>query len=228
MKSLVDLLNSIGITRYPDEWNTLYPEFMKEYKAEGAFFLDPSYIIKTENKIHCLCSCLQTALDASKEIRKKPDLVAYSYVLYAAMKNRELFNSYRGKVMMPQTDDPNLSFAFEMLGVFPLIPHCVTGYEKLRAKGLPENVIRASVRNLEEEILVFEKNNGRKGINNVLFNWQQHYIDADIKRECTFFSTRVSLNINPSENNLKSTLWIFFVIFFVTFARFFQKTPILF
>jgi len=180
MKSLVDLLNSIGITRYPDEWNTLYPEFMKEYKAEGAFFLDPSYIIKTENKIHCLCSCLQTALDASKEIRKKPDLVAYSYVLYAAMKNRELFNSYRGKVMMPQTDDPNLSFAFEMLGVFPLIPHCVTGYEKLRAKGLPENVIRASVRNLEEEILVFEKNNGRKGINNVLFNWQQHYIDADI------------------------------------------------
>ena len=179
-RSLKELLDAIGLQKYPKAWDALYPVYMDMFEKEGPFFLDESYIKETEDDIHCLLSRLDYAIEAGKQVQKNSDLSAFAYLLYASMCDREMYDTYRAEIVLPETDDPALQFAFDAVSIFPLLPHLRKGCEKLRKRGLPEEIIYATMRNLEESILVFENRFERSGLNLTYFNWLLHYVDADI------------------------------------------------
>ena len=179
-KSLSELLNSVYVSSCPHQWYDLYDAYMDAFEQEGAFFLTDEFICASDAEMHCLGSKLDVALAAAKEISKLPDLCAYAYLLYASMKDRSSFDMYSMHIKLPEPPaELESRLAFDMISLYPVLAHLPQGYQSLLEHSVPKDVVFATMRNIEESMLVYAYRFDREGFN-PYFRWIQHYMVGDI------------------------------------------------
>jgi hypothetical protein len=67
MISITDLMKSLNVEKYPERWDKIYHEVMKEYEIDGAFFADEEYITKLNYEFCLFDDWFETILKAAKQ-----------------------------------------------------------------------------------------------------------------------------------------------------------------
>ena len=160
---------ALGVLPLPDEFNEILESVKDEYEREEVFFLDSEYLYEAQKKANVCPRTMSEVIESAEQI--KEDKIASEYALFVcrAMENRELFMKHLKSIDFPEK--------YPFFAFLCLIPAAVKTWEFLSAKGLPEDVINATVGQYEECLFVYKERFDRLGMNKRYFNHLQGYVD---------------------------------------------------
>jgi hypothetical protein len=181
MISIKDLMKKLNIDNYPERWNQIYPEAMKEYEEKGAFFTDEKYIIDLNEKYTLFTDWFDTILSAAMQVRKTPDLLKYAFLLHYALKDRNEFPAEIKNIVAPRASENEKDIlAYDFLLVFPLLPTIPKTARAYEDRGVPEEIIMDTLKTYEGTINSTKDLYGEPGFSFRYLSWLQLYIDAVI------------------------------------------------
>ena len=160
---------ALGVCSFPDEFDKIYESVKAEYEREGVFFLEPESLIAAQKKANVCPRTIAESISAAEEIKKDKLAAEYALFICRAMEERELFMKHLKLIDFPEK--------YPFLAFLCLIPAAVKTWEYLTEKGLPEDVINATVGQYEECLFVYQERFDRLGMNNRYFNHLQGYVD---------------------------------------------------
>lgn len=160
---------ALGVLPLPDEFNEILKSVKDEYEREGVFFLEREYLSAAQKRASVCPRTMTEVLESAEEI--KNDKLAAEYALFVcrAMENRELFMKHLKSIEFPEK--------YPYLAFLCLIPAAVKTWEFLTEKGLPEDVVNATVGQYEECLFVYRERFDHLGMNKRYFNHLQGYVD---------------------------------------------------
>ena len=160
---------ALGVLPLPEEFRKICEDAQSEYGKEGVFFLEEEYLVNAQKQANVCPRTLDETLAAAKII--KGDKIASEYALFIcrAMENRELFIKHLKSIDFPEK--------YPFFAFLCLIPAAVKTWEFLIAKGLPEDIVNATVGQYEECLFVYRERFDHLGMNSRYFNHLQGYVD---------------------------------------------------
>ena len=157
----------------PNDFAALMPRVVEEYKQSGVFFLSEDYIRAIDEKTSAFPHTLESLLSGAEDVKANEDASLYALFLYRAMEDRSLFLKNLPFIEIPDEDFPFLS-------VLSMIPYIDNLYAYLCEKGLPKDVVSATVRQYEECMFLHEERSGCLGMSKRYFDHMQRYVDLGI------------------------------------------------
>jgi hypothetical protein len=181
MISITDLMKSLNVEKYPERWDKIYHEVMKEYEIDGAFFADEEYITKLNYEFCLFDDWFETILKAAKQVRENPNLSKYIYLLYHAMQDRNAFPSEIKEITPPLAPVGTDTYAYDFLLLFAVLPTIPKSAQAMKNRGVPENVFNETLKSYERLINLTNEIYGKPGLSFKRYlGWIQIYIDAEI------------------------------------------------
>ena len=141
-----------------------------EYKNGGVFFLDADYLTRLQAKCNAFPRSIALLVREAQAIAADEEAARYALFLCRAMERRALFMRNLSDIALPD--------AYPMMGLLCLAPAIGRIFEDLRAKGLPEDVVRDSVQQFEVCAYLQEERKGVLGFGKRYFDHMQGYIDG--------------------------------------------------
>lgn len=155
----------------PEELKPVMAQVRGEYAATGAQFLKRESLLAFREKTGAFSRHFPQVLAAAESL---PDQAAiYALFLSRAMVDRATFLRLLPQIGIPDGEYP-------LLGLLAFLPQMGELYDWLRAKGLPEDVVRATVGQFEDCLDLYEERFGRLGMNKRYFDHMQRYVDHKI------------------------------------------------
>lgn len=156
-------------------YNT-FLDAQKEYSESGVFFLEDDFI----EEVNSVCGCFPDFCNQLKEAaalaRKNSDIALYALFVYKAMLDRENFKKHLAEFTFPVGSTKDYDF-LPLLIMLPSIPGL---YNNLKAHNIPEDIIKATLRQYELCIYLFEERFDRPGFDKRYFDHMQLYVDAQV------------------------------------------------
>lgn len=161
----------------PDScFKEIYETAKVEYAEEGVFFLEPGFIEHVNSFYDCLAGSCGELQEAAKRVRANEELALYVLFVYRAMLNRDKFKKHLNEFVFPVGETVEYDF-LPMLILLPVIPRL---HEQLKERGLPEDIIKATLGQFEACMYIYEERYDKLGLNKHYFDWLQHFVDAEI------------------------------------------------
>lgn len=167
----------------------IYESARAEYAGEGVFFLQPGFIEHVNSFCDCLAGSCDALQKAAERARGNEELALYSLFVYRAMLSRGKFKEHLAEFVFPAGETVEYDF-LPMLVLLPVIPKL---YDLLKERGLPEDIIKATLGQFEACMYIYEERYDKLGLNKHYFDWLQHYVDAEILN-----IDRLRFQMNPS------------------------------
>jgi len=160
---------SLGVGVIPAEFQAIYEEALTEFSREGVFFLQEDYLRDVQEKCNAFPRTCERVLAEAAALRARPEEALYALFLCRAMQDRTLFMKHLKCFDFPQ----NSTF----LAFLCLVPAIVCTWEQLVARGVPADVLAATVNQYEECLFVYAERFDELGMNKRYFDHLQGYVD---------------------------------------------------
>jgi len=169
-----DLMACVGCLKWPQRWRTLYGAAMEDFEKNGCPYTDPAYYSALAEKYGCLPTELDTYRQAAAEIGRSDALSRLLHLVCTALSQKEFNFSDTASFKLPMPPDAAPWLARDMLPGLALcsqIPRCA---QRLRARNLPESVIKRVMEKTEKSVTDFRNRTGVPGYD--LLDWNQKLI----------------------------------------------------
>ncbi len=160
---------SLGVGVIPAEFGRIYEEALAEFERAGAFFLKEEYLREVQAKCNAFPRTFERVLEEAARVREREEEALYALFLCRAMEERKLFLRYLSVFDFPKNSP---FFAF-----LCLVPSIVGTWGELRARGVPDDVVEATVNQYEECLFVYKERFDELGMNKRYFDHLQGYVD---------------------------------------------------
>ena len=160
---------ALGVGAIPAEFSRIYEEALAEFERAGVFFLQESYLRDVQAKCNAFPRTFERVLAEAAAMRERPEEALYALFLCRAMEERELFLRHLPAIDFPQSS-PFLAF-------LALVPSIVGTWGQLVARGVPDDVVAATVNQYEECLFVYQERFDDLGMNKRYFDHLQGYVD---------------------------------------------------
>ena len=160
---------ALGVDVIPAEMEGIYQAALAEFARDGAFFLQEEYLRDVQQRCHAFPRTLERVLSEAAALREKPTEALYALFLCRAMEDRALFKRH-----LPVFDFTKCS---PFLPFLCLVPSIVRTHEDLTRRGVPADVVAATVGQYEECLFVYKERFDDLGLNKRYFDHLQGYVD---------------------------------------------------
>ena len=176
--SLSALAQRVNCSKYPERWNTLFPEVMAQFDAEGCIYTDPGYYAQLNRRYGILTDVLPLYQQAAVETAKDEDLSRFLALLCRALQDREHHKEDMASFSCPRKPG---CLAYDMvtgLAAASQAPMCL---EILRSRNIPQDMIDHIMKMPEFGVQFYKlRHDGAPGYN--LLEWFQLAIDGKLFR----------------------------------------------
>ena len=147
-----------------------------ETEKKGVFFLSDEYIDYVNSLGNCISKSITHIKEAAGKARENKELSAYVLFVYHAMQDRKTFMKHIKEIEFPEGESTEFRL-LPFLAYLPIIPDI---HESLSKKGVPEDVISATLRQFEDCLYLTEERTGKLGLLKRYFDHMQLYVDEMI------------------------------------------------
>lgn len=162
--------NIEGLTEIPASMQETLVAAVEEYEREGVFFLEEDYIRRVMEKTRAFTRVGEELLAAAKQLRADPPAAAYAlFVSRAAEAHAALV---QGGALQGEPK------AHPYLLLLAILPCMDKTFDLLCKRGIPEDVILASLTQFEDCVFLYEERFDRRGFSARYFNHMVEYADG--------------------------------------------------
>lgn len=173
-----ELMQSIGVTQWPQRWRDLYDAAMDDFDQNGCPLTEPAYYDRLAAEYGVLEVELDTYKQAAAEVGKDNCLSRLLHLLVTALEQEEFNKADTAAFKLPYPPKVEPRLSRDMLGGLALcsqIPRCA---RRLRQRGLPGDVILDALRRPLHIDDYRAHHNGLPG--NDLLDWHQFSIAGEL------------------------------------------------
>ena len=179
-KSREDFISQLGTASMPVEFGMNFAAVMDEFDTYGVPFLTDAYIDALQMEFALFPNKFDFVKNEAMRIREDGLLSRYTLLLKHMLKDKD-----PQKLLIledePTSDDISRKIDLEMAGLFAELAYVPDMVKEFRSRGVPEYIIRDTLRCFEVGILVCNGCFDRDGYEiNRSFMWNQHYIAGRI------------------------------------------------
>ncbi len=167
---------SLGLKTPDKSFEGTFSSALEEYRKDGVFFLNVEYIDYVNSFESCISNCLDDVKHAAKKIIGEENLAFYALFLYRAMQKRESFMEHISEFEFPEGDKPE----YDLLPFLIIITAIPELYSSLKKRGVPDDIISATLRQFEDCVYLTEERTGKLGYLKRYFDHMQLYVDEKI------------------------------------------------
>lgn len=166
---MLDRFCPLGAGVLPAEMQDVYKSVLDEFARDGVFFLKEDHLRGVQERCNAFPRTFERVLSEAAALNAIPEQALYALFLCRAMEDRALFKR-------------NLS-VFDFTGCRPflpflcLVPSIVRTWEDLTRRGVPADVVAATVGQYEDCLFVYQERFDDLGLNKRYFDHLQGYVD---------------------------------------------------
>ena len=182
MKTMQDLLDTLGVSTLPAQFEACFEASAAAYEKSGVPFLQDAFLDMLQDKWEIFHEKWDFVKKSAKRVRKSDFFARFSLLLYHALENR-------GEELMrlceiPRFADPEAQVDLEMATFFAFLAFVPEIADYYSSCGVPRDIVCATLTDCyENAIRVCYGCFGRDGFEiKRLFVWQQHYLNHRILR----------------------------------------------
>ncbi len=174
--TLSALLEALHIDSHPAYHEEIYPAAALEYAAQGCVYTTEYYLSALDSEFDALAYCREDILRAAAAIRGQELLERYTVLLAHAMRRIPDFFREFDALRLPPAPDGADPLPYEMTGFFALLSTVHDEARELRRRGVPEDVISATVQGHAFSLFNFKRGAGRAGFAAGRMNWCTNFM----------------------------------------------------
>ncbi len=168
--------NNLGL-KTPDKcFEGTFSSALEEYRKDGVFFLKAEYIDYINSFEGCVSNSINSLKRAAKMILEEENLAVYALFLYRSMLQRRSFMEHISEFEFPERNEAE----FDLLPFLVIITAIPELHNRLKKRGVPDDVISATLRQFEDCAYLTEERTGRLGYLKRYFDHMQLYVDEKI------------------------------------------------
>lgn len=179
--TLAALMERLGCKKYPQRWDCFFDRVVKDLEEKGNPFADPNFYVGLNQKYGVLQNHLEYYKNAAAQIAESEELSLFFALLCRAIEDREHFGKDLANLKMPEPKDGEEPLAYRLMGGLALCKATESFYADMVQRGLPEDVIMASLRLPEDSVEAYRRRHGGE-VGFASFSWYQLYYDHRILR----------------------------------------------
>ena len=160
---------SLGVGAIPAEFQDILDAALAEYERVGVFFLEEAYLRDVQEKCNAFPRTFERVLCEAAALRACPEEALYALFVCRAMEDRALFMQHLPVIQLPQS--------VPFLGFLCLVPSIERTWEDLVRRGVPADVVAATVNQYEDCLFVYKERFDDLGLNKRYFDHLQGYVD---------------------------------------------------
>ncbi len=169
--TLTALLEALRIDTRPACFETLYPAAALEYAAQGCIYVQERFLQALDREFDLFPRRREAVYRAAAAIRENELLARYTVLLAQLTHAPRQFYAEREAVRLPEAPQGEDPLPYEMTGFFALIATVPDEARALRARRVPEDVIRSTVQGHDLSVMIFERSHGRPGFDTGRIGW---------------------------------------------------------
>ena len=166
---MLEKFQSLGVGEIPAELEGIYQAVLAEIAREGVFFLKEEYLRAVQERCNAFPRTFARVLSEAAALRERPTQALYALFLCRAMEDRSLFKRH-----LPAFDFKKCN---PFLPFLCLVPSILRTHEDLTRRGVPTDVVAATVNQYEECLFVYKERFDDLGLNKRYFDHLQGYVD---------------------------------------------------
>ena len=179
--TIEELMQSVGVAKWPARWASFYDEVMAGFDAHGCPFADPAYYEQTAKTYGFPTRYLPYYQKAAASVGQNEPLARALALVCRALSDREAFvaevKEFAPPVAPDGTDD--LGYAlFMSLALASTVPYTVSILQK---RNMPQDVIRQELSAMENGIDSYAVRHGGR-IGYTIWDWHQRTVDGHLFR----------------------------------------------
>ena len=192
------MCSELRLSKLPESFIRIYDKIKDTYETHASNILSDEYITKTLSDCFALCAFTQEILSAAAEVRKNPALRLIVCIMEEwVRRGAEDIADYES----PKGEGP----VFDFLHLFPMIPTMPDTVAHFRERGVPEDIIVATMQEYDFCVDMLLRNTGRPAFDRGRLNWMRRVAKSEMIRIGRFKydlpSTRVS-GMRAYKNNV--------------------------
>lgn len=173
--SIHALMERAGCYAWPARWQEIYDTVMDDFERSGCPMTDPAYIDSLADRYQILVDDRQLYKDAALAVGAREPLARLLALLCATLEDEEHRADDLKQFQPFYAPDDAPDLAVNMLTGLALCSQMPACYERLAARGLPEDVIRQTMRIPEVTVNLFRQmHRGAPGFH--LLKWYQRVV----------------------------------------------------
>lgn len=180
MRTMREIADALALEKYPPRWDALAEHVRAGTLPEDDSFLTQSWIREAAGFAVPLGGMLDSVLEGAAAIRENAVLRDWTVLLALAMRDRTAFNAERRMLVLPKAPAGTPPLAYEMAPCLGLMTQAAPSVERMRSRGVPEDIIGPTLRNTLDCLEVFQLRYGRPGMDMHYFGWSQGFADGRI------------------------------------------------
>lgn len=169
--TLSSLLTALGITKHPAFWDALYPAAALEYAAQGCVYVSEAFLKALDAEYDAFGECRDVAFATAVKIRENENLMRFIVVLAHAFKDPKSVYADFASIELPPVPDGADPLPYELTAFYGLLSTVHAEARALRARGVPEDILRATVQGHAFSITVFRSRHDRLGYDTGRISW---------------------------------------------------------
>lgn len=159
----------------------ILPEIYERVKQAPALpeWLHEEYVRKLNEDFKVFTNHEEQVYTALSQIREREDLVLFTRLLYEVLGSGRRGGPYFRNLVLPKApaDAPHL-IGYDFVGLFAILGHIRDNYRDLCARGVPCEIIRATLVGIDGSIETSSVKEGRPSLNKAYFLWSYNYING--------------------------------------------------
>ncbi len=176
MENMKQLAAAVGCGKYPERWDDIFPDVLREYREKGCEYIRPEYYADLSRKYGILEKHLPLYQEAAEAVGRDEALTLFLFVMCRGLSQTEYHEADIAAFSQPTKEN---TLGYRMLQALALASLADQCYDLLVARGLPEEKIRGVMRLPEGGISYYaNRHDGEKGYD--LLDWYQLATDGKL------------------------------------------------
>lgn len=168
--TLAQMQAALGMEKLPDEFAQLYPLVRSDYLSRAAHLLSDEYICAVIDASGALIPYRQNLLAAAAVLRTQPAAMLLICLLEQWIRSSDKLN------MATYAPPSGTGSGFDFLHLFPALPTIADSIAHMERRGVPRDVITATMKEYDASVALCEKMLGRPAFNQGRLGWLHHLI----------------------------------------------------
>lgn len=163
--TLVQMQQELGLRKQPACFETYYQQIKDSWQIHGQKILSKDFILQTLESCYALAPYRSLVVEAAGQVRQNPAMVLLVCLL-------ECWIADGGNVSDPDYEAPvGEGRAYDFLHLFPAIPTMSESVAHLRSRGVPEDVIAATMGEYDFCVDMCNTRQGRPAFDRGRLSW---------------------------------------------------------
>ncbi|NMA07565.1 MAG: hypothetical protein GX929_00440 [Clostridiales bacterium] len=173
-------LDSLGIASFPSVGEEVYADAMREYDTQGCRYVTEAFLDALDRDISPFLFHKELIYQTAPRIRENPALSRFTLLLVHAMQRDMMAVRKDGTWTLPCPPEGADPLPYELTGLYAMLAFLPDAAVKLRAMGMPEDVVSVSLAQPDQCISIFAGCHHRPGFEAQRVRWGTYYIRPDI------------------------------------------------